>query len=332
MRPAIIWTIFRKEIIDSLRDRLTLLVVLGVPLLLYPLLIIGMTKLVDTQVAQQQMRVSKVALWGEATPALTNWLAKTTNHLALRIWAGAPEAVRQLDAGKLKPMPTLSRTNAQQRVGRRLAEVESDIEPENPVLAAAREVITRREYDAVLVVWPGFGQALAKGALGNVSIYYDSVRLGSGTAQQRLWDELAAFRKAQLRAREQERGLAEGFTKAVEIMPRNVAVQTRRGGQFIGSFLPLFLIMLSAIGALNAAIDLTAGEKIATPCKPCFAPRFAPAKSWPENSSPCGASAWWRRWLTLRAWPRPLPGWPRPRVYRACRWSPISGPFLCSCR
>ena len=38
MRPRIIWTIFRKEITEALRDRITLLVLVGLPLLIYPLM------------------------------------------------------------------------------------------------------------------------------------------------------------------------------------------------------------------------------------------------------------------------------------------------------
>ena len=36
MRPRIIWTIFCKEITEALRDRVTLLVLVGLPLVLYP--------------------------------------------------------------------------------------------------------------------------------------------------------------------------------------------------------------------------------------------------------------------------------------------------------
>ena len=264
MRLNIIWTIFRKEIMDSLRDRLTLLVVVGLPLLLYPLLIIGMSKLVDTQVAEQQMRASKVTLWGEAAAALTNWFAKRTN-LEVSVWTGAPESVRkEFEAGNLKPLAALARTNAakgKNLVMREMLDAESDQEPENPVLGAARQVITRRDFDAVLVVWPGFKDSLAQGAMGKATVYYDSVRMGSGAAQARVWNALADFRRSELRGREQGRGLPEGFTRAVEILPRNVAVQMRRSGQFLGSFLPFLLVMLSGLGALNAAIDLTAGEK-----------------------------------------------------------------------
>ena len=36
MRPRIVWTIFAKELVDTLRDRRTLFAMFVVPILLYP--------------------------------------------------------------------------------------------------------------------------------------------------------------------------------------------------------------------------------------------------------------------------------------------------------
>ena len=59
-------------------------------------------------------------------------------------------------------------------------------EPDNPVLAAAREVVARREVDAVLVTWPSFNAAMKGDRQGPVSIYFDSVRPDSLTARNRV--------------------------------------------------------------------------------------------------------------------------------------------------
>ena len=165
MRFDIIWSIYRKEIMDSLRDRLTLLVVLALPLLLYPLLIIGMSKLIDTQVAEQEMRASKVAVWGEMPPSLLEWLKKT-NSLTIEEWTGTSASLREdLQSGRLHPPPSLTRTNQSSGLKKRASITEAEVEKENPVLEAARSVITKRELDAVLVVWPGFSNALAADGL-----------------------------------------------------------------------------------------------------------------------------------------------------------------------
>ncbi len=56
-----IWTIYRKELIDTLRDRRTLIFMLLLPVLALPLMMFGINKIVDSAVRQQQSQVVKVA-------------------------------------------------------------------------------------------------------------------------------------------------------------------------------------------------------------------------------------------------------------------------------
>ena len=103
MRPKIVWTIFRKEITETLRDRRTLLMMIGLPVLLYPLMMIGLTKLQESQSVAQEARASKIAVWGTPPAALLDWL-KTTNSLTLESWAGIPESLRrEFEAGAIRP-------------------------------------------------------------------------------------------------------------------------------------------------------------------------------------------------------------------------------------
>jgi sodium transport system permease protein len=260
MRPGIVWAIFRKEITDMLRDRLTLLVVIALPVLVYPLLILGITKVTESQTATIEAQASKVAVWGEAPSALTAWLERT-NTLSLESWRGAPQNVRDgLASGVLDP-PTNAAAGTESRPSGRRRAAEPPADQDHPVLNAARGLVASREVDAVLVVWPGFEQALENDALGKVSILYDSVRPGSSTARDRLNSELAAFRSDQVARREREHNLAEGFARVLDILSSNVAPAQRRQGEFVGSILPLLLIMLSVMGGLHPSIDLTAGEK-----------------------------------------------------------------------
>lgn len=73
MRPHIVRTIFRKELTEALRDRVTLLILIGLPLVLYPLLIVGMTKVSKSRETVEERRVSQVAVWGTLPPALREW-------------------------------------------------------------------------------------------------------------------------------------------------------------------------------------------------------------------------------------------------------------------
>jgi sodium transport system permease protein len=256
MRLRIVWTIFRKEITETLRDRRTLLMMVGLPVLLYPLMMIGLTKLQRSHVEAQEARASKIALWGDVETELSDWLSQT-NVLSVESWGAAPDSVREaFEAGKVSP-PS-SEAHAERRGKLRNDRQDEEI---GPVAAAAREAIASREIDAVLVVWPGFSESLAEGGLGTVSIYFDSVRDDSKKAHERLHDQLAEFRKLHVERRERELGVPEGFSKVVQTISTNVAPPVRQVGLMLGSLLPFVLILMSASGGLYAAIDLTAGEK-----------------------------------------------------------------------
>src|SRR6185295_9594726 len=94
-----------------------------------------------------------------------------------------------------------------------------------------------------------------------VMIYYDSIRPASAKALERLEDELARYRRQLVEDRQRERNLPKGFSTALEIRAASVATPQNEFGDRFGRLLPLLLIMLSATGALYAAVDLTAGEK-----------------------------------------------------------------------
>jgi len=63
--PSNVITIFKKEIVDTVRDRRTLIFMLLVPLVAIPLLMTGLSSLMISQISKVQQEVSKVAIEGE---------------------------------------------------------------------------------------------------------------------------------------------------------------------------------------------------------------------------------------------------------------------------
>jgi sodium transport system permease protein len=247
MRPHIIWTIFRKEITEALRDRLTLAAVIGLPLLLYPLMILGMTKVQKAHVESEEERISQVAVWGEAPAALLTRLQ--TNQLQHTNWAGASEDLQaEFRAGRIQP------------VGEEDVKASTGTN-QNALVEAARQMVLDRNQDAVLIVWPGFNEALTAESLGKISICYDSVRPASEKARDRLTDALRGYRTEIVAQRERAHGLAPGFAAGLEIRSLNLAPAKRQVGERLGLLLPFIVILLSATGGLYASIDITAGEK-----------------------------------------------------------------------
>jgi sodium transport system permease protein len=290
MRLALLFTIFRKEITEALRDRTTLMVVIALPMLVYPLMIMGVGKLQRNQAASEDRRASVIAVWGEASQTVSSWLQRSnlfelTNGLGLPMTLQAsldpryvePAAPESSSLGTNVPPISLhaaglagtgntstpSSAVPSEELEKTLQARHSGIKlpPENAVLEAARDLVARREVDAVLVLWPGLAESIHRHGLGAISIYHDSVRASSQKARERLAEALAELRRELVHQREQTRGLARGFSSALEIRAENVAPPQRRTGQALGLALPFVLIMLSATGALYASIDLTAGEK-----------------------------------------------------------------------
>jgi sodium transport system permease protein len=258
MRAPIVWTIFRKEILETLRDRRTLLMMIGLPVLVYPLMLIGVSRLQLSRSAALQAQSSDVAVWGEVPEALLHKLEGLA-PLRLHPWAKAPANVRsELEAGRLAPPPSPRPTPPGASP---VAAGTPTPGPEHPVQAAAREALEDELLHSVLVAWPGLVTDLERGALGHMTIYYDSVQQDSGLARNRLEGALAAFRQDELGRRERAASLPEGFTEALSVQARNVAPQRRRVGQLLGTLLPFILIVLSLMGGFYPAIDLTAGEK-----------------------------------------------------------------------
>lgn len=73
MKPHIVWTIFFKELLDTLRDRRTLFMMIGVPVLLYPGIILLSLQVAVMQHEHLERTVSRVVIDSE-WPQVRLWL------------------------------------------------------------------------------------------------------------------------------------------------------------------------------------------------------------------------------------------------------------------
>jgi len=260
IRLSPVLTIARKELREIARDRRTLFLMVGLPLLVYPLMIVGMSKLQESQSEAQEARRSIVAVWSAAPGALEGVLrsdASISIRPDLGLSAGARRALEQ---GPAAPEPGTDASRAATARRNRRREGVSR-EPENPVLSAARVVIGSRTADAVVVAWPGFERAVAADDAGRMTVYFDSVREESALALDRIDKALDAYRRQAVERRQDARGLPSGFGSVLDLSRRDVAPPSRQAGRVLGSFLPFLLISLSLFGGFYPAVDLTAGEK-----------------------------------------------------------------------
>lgn len=274
MRWSVIATVFSKDALSTLRDRRTLMMSFGLPVLLYPLLMIGASRLQDTQRQTLANQPSRVVVWGTLPPALLDPLHGDSS-LSLAVPCDPivcpAEEIARLASGviSLPPRALDEQERARQVRARRRPKTaggrDADSVPtsgaHDPVTAAAARALATGRVDAVVVAAADLGEALAQGREGAVAVLYDSVTPASAEARTRLIDRLEEIRQQLLADRERDASLPAGFGRVVRASVTNAATDERISGFRLGSLLPFLLIALSLLGGLYPAIELTAGEK-----------------------------------------------------------------------
>jgi sodium transport system permease protein len=205
------WTVFRKELVDALRDRRTLLTVLLSAVAMGPLVLM----LISTLVArvEKQAEAREVVVQGIAqAPTLRNYLERQTY------------TVREAPADYEQQL-------AQSRLG-----------------------------DPVVVVPKDFEADLRQGEVPTVEVVSSSSNQRADSGQQRILNLLQGFTREQAALRLLVRGVSPALLQAVDVQPRDLGSPAARAMRLTG-MLPFFVLMAVLYGALNAALDTTAGER-----------------------------------------------------------------------
>jgi len=206
--------VYRKELLDSLRDRRTLISMVAVPVLLMPALILGMGAFTAKMVGEARKAIPKIMiLGGEDSPRLL-------------------QALRDLDS--------------------------IEIVPANPDYT---NQISAKIIRAAIKVPEGFDAALGRGDASTIEIFVYEGEMKSGFAAQNVQQFLRDYREKIIQERLQARNLPSDLLEPFEIQRRNVAPPKKVAGNLLGGILPYTVILLSVIGAMYPAMDLTAGEK-----------------------------------------------------------------------
>ena len=209
MRQA--WVVFRKELLDALRDRRTLLVVLLSSVVMGPLVLVLLSTLVSDMEKRAEAR--RVVVQGiEHAPSLRNYLERQT----YTIEAAPMDFERQLDASKLA--------------------------------------------DPVVVIGPGFETELATALAPLVEVVSSSANKRAQSGVGRIVQLLRGFNQEQATLRLALRGVSPALLEAVQVQERDLADPATRAAQ-LTAMVPFFVLMAVLYGALNAALDTTAGER-----------------------------------------------------------------------
>lgn len=205
------FAVFRKELLDALRDRRTLMVVLLSAVLLGPMVLIALSSLLASFEAQAERR--EVVVAGiEHAPGLKNFLERQSYAV--------------------KPAP------------------------------ADYEMRLRRSKlaDAVLVVPERFEALLQAGEQPVIEVISDSGNRQSQSSASRAVQLLNAYGRERGQVSLLMRGVSPELLQPLQVEERDLASTQTRAAQLTG-MLPFFVIMAVLYGALNAALDTTAGER-----------------------------------------------------------------------
>jgi sodium transport system permease protein len=209
MRAA--WTVFRKELIDALRDRRTLTMVLISSVAMGPLVLVLISGLVANLEKRAEERTVLV-LGIEHAPTLANYVARQT----WTVKAPPADWERQLAARSL----------------------------------GDAVVVVPREFEAQL-------QAAEAPLVEIVSHSANQRAQASAAGAERL---LRGFNREQATLRLAWRGVAPALLEPMRVEDRDLADSASRSAQ-LAFMVPYFVLMAVLYGAMNAALDTTAGER-----------------------------------------------------------------------
>lgn len=131
--------------------------------------------------------------------------------------------------------------------------------------------------DPVVVVPPTFQADMARGEPPVLEVVGSATNQRAQTATGSVLRLLRAFNEEQATLRLAMRGVSVGVVQAVRVEERDLADPAARAAQ-LGTLVPYFVLMAVLYGALNAALDTTAGERERGSLEPLLmnpTPRFA---------------------------------------------------------
>lgn len=203
--------VFRKEMLDALRDRRTLTVVLVTGVLMGPLILIALSSFIAGLEARAEQREVYVAGL-EHAPSLKNYLERQT-------WT-------------VKTPP---------------ADFEAQLR-------------ASKFGDPVVVVPKDFEADLHLGDAPVLEVVGDSANKQSAAGTNRVMQLLQGYNRERAALSLALRGVSSALLQPVQVQERDLASAQTRAIQITG-MLPFFVVMAVLYGALNAALDTTAGER-----------------------------------------------------------------------
>ena len=207
----VVGTVLRKEIIDSLRDKRTMVGVLLSGVMMGPLILIAFSGIIASMEEHAEKREVYVSGLAHG-PSLQNFLERQT-------WV--------------------------------VREAPADFEA---MLRASKL------GDPVVLLPSDFESAIERGEAPVVEVVSDSANRQSSSALSRVLQLLNGFNRERAGLTLATRGVSGAVLESIQLQERDLASSQTRAAQ-LTAMLPFLVMMAVLYGALNAAMDTTAGER-----------------------------------------------------------------------
>lgn len=209
--------VYKKEIQGAIRDRRTLISMVVVPLIFYPLLFLGIGYFSLMGQKNSETIPSTISIIGaKNSPELVEIFEKENNITVIQSENNSNDDMMGENIHLTIDIPEA---------------IEIDYRGNNSVLASP------------------------------IIMHYDSTAQSSLVAKKRVTALIDTYRRNIIEERLNKIGLNNDFLEPFQEQWMDIAPQEKKIGFILGSILPYLIIILIFIGAMNSAVDITAGEK-----------------------------------------------------------------------
>ncbi len=229
-------TIYGKELTDILRDRRTLIAMIVVPIVLYPLLMLGSIQAVSFQVEAMEQEDVLIGVIDEPHGlALRHLIDMDARALERERALLDPESDEAVELPQPLSKVKIYAFGSKQKVEERIRD---------------RSIQCGVIFDSPTLVDSPSAQNL-------IDILVDREDVRSSNAEYRLNQLIQRVDKRTDDARKRAEGLPPTFDQAFVVK----VIDLSSPPSILGQILPLILILMTITGAIYPAIDLTAGER-----------------------------------------------------------------------
>jgi len=209
-----IFTIWKKELRDTIRDRRTLMVSVIMPIVFMPLMMILSFQAIEAQIKSQAEQVAVVAIENEANVPTLSAFLKTQPKVEIKAFSGTPS-----------------------------------------------EMINSGQVQTVIAPPADFEEKIKNNGSATVTVYAKSTENKSQVAATKIMAAVNLLNQKIGAERLVSAKIDPNIIQSLIVQQQDIASEKERGGYFLGTLLPMFIVIFSIMGGMYIAIDVSAGEK-----------------------------------------------------------------------